>query len=91
MRIKRMMRILKVSVLSPDKEGFDPQKYPGIKDETYDLLPMIKEAIAIKNNQEDNELRIIASAWTAPWWMKDIEEWYIPDHLKITGRVPEDH
>ena len=64
--------------LAPDKEGFDPKEYPGIKDETYDLLPMIKEAIAIKNKQKDKELRIISSAWTAPSWMKDIEEWYIP-------------
>lgn len=62
----------------PDKEGFNPAEYPGIRDASYDLLPMIKEAIAIKNNQNDKELRIIASAWTAPWWMKDIEEWYIP-------------
>jgi len=64
--------------LDPDKEGFDPKEYPGIEDTTYDLLPMIKEAIAIKNRQEDKELRIIASAWTAPYWMKNIEEWYIP-------------
>ena len=64
--------------LAPDKEGFDTKEYPGIKDENYDLLPMIKEAIAIKNKQKDKELRIISSAWTAPPWMKDIEEWYIP-------------
>ncbi len=38
---------------------------------------MIKEAINIKNKQDDNELRIVASAWTAPSWMKDIEDWYI--------------
>jgi len=39
---------------------------------------MIKEALKIKNKQKDNELKIVASAWTAPSWMKDIEEWYIP-------------
>jgi len=39
---------------------------------------MIKEAQQIKNNQKDKELRIVASAWTAPKWMKDIEEWYMP-------------
>jgi len=39
---------------------------------------MIKEAIAVKNNQKDKDLRIVSSAWTAPKWMKDIEEWYIP-------------
>jgi glucosylceramidase len=63
--------------LHPDLEGFSKTEYPGIKDEKYDLLPMIKEAQAIKNSQKDSELRIIASAWTAPDWMKDIETWYI--------------
>ena len=64
--------------LAPDKAGFKRSEYPGIIDETYDLLPMIQEALAVKNNQEDKELRIIASAWTAPYWMKDIEDWYNP-------------
>ncbi|RMF56632.1 MAG: glycosyl hydrolase [Calditrichaeota bacterium] len=64
--------------IHPDLEGFNPEKYPGIKDPTYDLLPMIKEAQEIKRRQTDNTLRIISSAWTAPWWMKDIEDWYIP-------------
>lgn len=62
--------------IAPDKAGFDPAIYTGIKDSAYDLLPMIKEALAIKNNQTDKELRIIGSAWTAPPWMKDIEDWY---------------
>jgi len=69
---------LKSFTLTPDKEGFKQIKYPGIVDESYDLLPMIKEAQQIKNNQKDKELRIVASAWTAPKWMKDIEEWYMP-------------
>ena len=60
-----------------DFTGFDPAEYPGIKDPNYDLLPMIWEALEIKNAQADRELRIIASAWTAPPWMKDIEDWYI--------------
>lgn len=68
---------LKSFTIAPDKQGFDPEKYPGIKDPSYDLLPMIKEAIQIKNKQNDSELRIIASAWTAPPWMKDIEDWFI--------------
>ncbi len=68
---------LKSFSIKSDKDGFDPNKYPGIKDKTYDLLPMIKEAIEIKNQQKDNELRIVASAWTAPPWMKDIGEYYI--------------
>jgi glucosylceramidase len=61
-----------------DVAGFDPAVYPGIKDATYDLLPMIQEALAVKRKQQDGELRIIASAWTAPPWMKNIESWYIP-------------
>ena len=64
--------------LEPDLKGFKPSEHPGIMDETYDLLPMIKEALSIKSQQEDQELRIVASAWTAPSWMKDIEEWFIP-------------
>ena len=64
--------------IAADKEGFSPSEYPGIQDSDYDLLPMIKEAMTIKNNQKDRDLKIISSAWTAPWWMKDIEEWYIP-------------
>ncbi|MEE4214567.1 MAG: glycoside hydrolase family 30 beta sandwich domain-containing protein [Bacteroidales bacterium] len=63
--------------LDPDREGFSSAKYPGVVDENYDLLPMIKEALEIKNMQSDKELRIVASAWTAPYWMKDIEDWYI--------------
>jgi glucosylceramidase len=38
---------------------------------------MIREALAIKAAQNDEEFRIVASAWTAPPWMKDIEDWYI--------------
>ncbi len=63
--------------LEPDKEGFDSEMYPGIQDENFDLLPMIKEAIEIKNKQQDKDLKIVASAWTAPSWMKDINDWYI--------------
>ena len=64
--------------IAPDLDGFAATEYPGIRDENYDLLPMIKEALAIKRAQDDENLRIIASAWTAPPWMKDIEDWYIP-------------
>jgi glucosylceramidase len=63
--------------IAPDKMGFSLSEFPGIKDENYDLLPMIREAMEIKNQQKNNELRIVASAWTAPSWMKDIEDWYI--------------
>jgi glucosylceramidase len=64
--------------IAPDSAGFDPADYPGVKEPGYDLLPMIREALAIKQAQSDRELKIIASAWTAPAWMKDIETWYIP-------------
>ena len=64
--------------LAVDKDGFATSKYPGIRDESFDLLPMIKEARSIKNRQDDSELRIVASAWTAPPWMKDTNEWFIP-------------
>ncbi|NCD42339.1 MAG: glycosyl hydrolase [Bacteroidia bacterium] len=64
--------------IDPDKMGFSRECYPGIVEEKYDLLPMIKEAIAIKKAQDDTTLNIVASAWTAPSWMKDIEDWYIP-------------
>lgn len=60
-----------------DQDGFSQQKYSGIQDPQFDLLPMIKQAYDIKNQQQDKDLRIIASAWTAPPWMKDIEDWYI--------------
>ena len=60
-----------------DQDGFKQQDHAGIKDEQFDLLPMIKQAYAIKNKQSDKDLRIVASAWTAPPWMKDIEDYYI--------------
>lgn len=69
--------LLESFTLEPDKQGFDSLKYPGIKDEKYDLLPMIKEALEIKAMQKNPVLSIVASAWTAPPWMKDINEWYI--------------
>ena len=62
--------------IAPDLDGFSEKKYPGIKDAGFDLLPMIKQALAIKEQQNNSELKIIASAWTAPAWMKDIEDWY---------------
>lgn len=64
--------------IAPDKDGFSQAKYPGIKDPSFDLLPMIKQAQAIKAAQKDASLNIVASAWTAPAWMKDIEDWYVP-------------
>jgi glucosylceramidase len=60
-----------------DQDGFSRESYPGIKDEDFDLLPMIQQALAIKAGQDDPDLRLIASAWTAPPWMKDIGDWYL--------------
>ena len=62
--------------IAVDSDGFDRDRYPGIRDESFDLLPMIRQALEIKSQQRDPDLRIIASAWTAPAWMKDIEDWY---------------
>ncbi len=64
--------------IAEDKKGFDRKRYSSIEDASYDLLPMIKEALSIKAKQKDKQLKIISSAWTAPPWMKDIETWYIP-------------
>jgi len=64
--------------IAPDIDGFSEKEYPGIQDNAFDVLPMIKQAIAIKDKQKDTDLKIIASAWTAPAWMKDIEDWYDP-------------
>lgn len=60
-----------------DRDGFSAIEHPGIKDPKFDILPMIKEAYTIKNKQLDKQLNIVASAWTAPPWMKDIEDYYI--------------
>jgi glucosylceramidase len=59
-----------------DRDGFLSADYPGVRDESFDLLPMIRQALEIKNGQQDPTLRIMASAWTAPPWMKDIDDWY---------------
>lgn len=71
-------RGLEAFTIAPDLAGFDSEVHPGIRDPRYDLLPMIQEALSIKQGQRDPTLRIIASAWTAPPWMKDIGTWYIP-------------
>ena len=62
--------------ISADLDGFLAKNHPGIRDDSFDLIPMIRQALAIKESQEEQDLRIIASAWTAPPWMKDIEDWY---------------
>ncbi|WP_407332113.1 glycoside hydrolase family 30 protein [Enterovibrio sp. 27052020O] len=68
---------LKHFTIAPDSDGFSKAKYPDIQDESFDVLPMIHQAQAIKSMQDDSTLNIIASAWTAPPWMKDIDTWFI--------------
>ena len=70
--------------IAVDHDGFSTDRYPGIKDTDFDLLPMIRQALEIKQGQQDTDLRIIASAWTAPPWMKDIEDWYQPGTAETT-------
>ncbi|MEM9837092.1 MAG: glycosyl hydrolase family 30, partial [Bacteroidota bacterium] len=43
----------------------------SIEEDTADLIPMIKEAMAISSEG----FNIIASPWTAPPWMKDNKDW----------------
>ena len=62
--------------LDRDKEGFSATKYPQIKDEQYDLYHLIKDVWNIKQKQEDKTYRIMASAWTAPAWMKENKKYY---------------
>ncbi|MCM1034628.1 MAG: hypothetical protein NC038_03060 [Paludibacter sp.] len=62
--------------LDRDKEGFPAERYPQVKDNSYDLFYLIKEVLDIKQNQTDNTLRIMASPWTAPAWMKDNKRYY---------------
>lgn len=57
--------------LAEDMKGFDASKYPDVIDSSYDLHYLIKEVCDIKKLQADTTLRIMATAWTAPAWMKD--------------------
>ncbi len=51
-----------------------------------DLIPLIQDALA----QEGAELKIIASPWTAPPWMKDNQDWnagsLLPEHYATFAR-----
>ncbi len=57
---------------APSQAGYGGL-YDGLSPEnpSYDLLPLIKEALEAKP-----DLRIIASPWTAPNWMKSNNGWY---------------
>ena len=52
--------------IAPDKQGF-----AGTKDPNYSTLSLIKDALA-----RQPQLKIVASPWTAPAWMKDNNDWY---------------
>ena len=65
--------------LDRDKEGFSKDKYPQVKDEHYDLFHLLKDVQAIKASQADPTLRLMASPWTAPAWMKDNKRYYQRD------------
>lgn len=52
--------------LAPDKRGFKEARDPS-----YALLSLIKDALA-----RNPGLKVVASPWTAPAWMKDNHDWY---------------
>ncbi|MDA3873506.1 MAG: glycosyl hydrolase, partial [Kiritimatiellae bacterium] len=58
--------------LDPDRAGFhNPDRWPGVHDRDYDLLPLIQEVFEIQP-----DIQLIASPWTAPPWMKSPEIWF---------------
>jgi glucosylceramidase len=63
--------------IAEDYAPFNKSSFADICDPEFTLLPMIQQANTIKAGQGDPALKIIASAWTAPPWMKTIEDWYI--------------
>ena len=52
-------------------EGDKELKHFSIKEDKDDLIPMIKDAIAVSKNG----FKIISSPWTASPWMKDNNDW----------------
>ena len=52
-------------------EGDKDLKSFSIDEDLDDIIPMIKEAMAIS----EDGFKILASPWTAPPWMKDNKEW----------------
>ena len=55
---------------APVENDFDLLHF-SIKEETEDLIPMIKAAKAVSKEG----FKIMASPWTAPPWMKDNQDW----------------
>ncbi len=62
--------------LDRDKEGFKKDKYPFVQDENYDLFHLMTDVWKIKQSQDDKGYKLIASAWTAPAWMKENGKYY---------------
>jgi len=52
--------------LEPDRRGWATAREPG-----YALLPLIQDALARRP-----DLKLVASPWTAPAWMKDNQAWF---------------
>ena len=69
---------------APIADDFELKNF-SIKEDMDDLIPMIKDAMAVS----EDGFKIIASPWTAPPWMKTIEDWYTPgmpeNHYQGTG------
>jgi glucosylceramidase len=65
--------------IEQDRRGFSRADHPQVRDESYDLLPLIEEVLRL-----NPDLKIVASAWSAPPWMKENEDWFggslRPDH-----------
>lgn len=49
----------------------DTQGFPGALTPGYGLLSLVQDALA-----REPRLRLVASPWTAPAWMKDNQDWY---------------
>lgn len=58
----------------------------SIEEDEPDLIPLIKDAL----NQPGADFKIVASAWTAPIWMKDNHDWnagaLLPEHYSTFAR-----
>jgi glucosylceramidase len=64
--------------LVPDLRGF-----PGAMDPAYALLPLLRDALA-----RNPALKVVASPWSAPAWMKDNQAWY---GQGVGGRLLPEH
>ena len=62
--------------LERDKEGFPADRYPHVKDNSYDLYNLMLDVWNIKQAQANKDYRIVASPWTAPAWMKENKKYY---------------